>query len=191
LRVAWIEVKVGPGRLVTYNPTGYQFKVEFHVDTKPPLPYPVLNRIQRKRMYAQSLGTTFVYDFVDMFHFHAEIYLKGLDHDASGFRHPSGPCFHAAEMVLNSEVGLLPWLVVGRGKSTLKSAPKRHGGGSQGSLEEIERPIGCNDTGMVVWNCKVSTHEYPSGRNFILVANDVTHIGGSFSKDEDDIYDKV
>ena len=53
LRVAWIEVKVGPGRLVTYNPTGYQFKVEFHVDTKPPLPYPVLNRIQRKRMYAQ------------------------------------------------------------------------------------------------------------------------------------------
>lgn len=44
---------------------------------------------------------------------------------------------------------------------------------------------------MVVWNCKVSTHEYPSGRNFILVSNDVTHIGGSFSKDEDDIYDKV
>jgi len=113
LRVAWIEVKVGPGRLVTYNPTGYQFKVEFHVDAKPPLPYPVLNRIQRKRMYAQSLGTTFVYDFVDMFHFHAEIYLKGLDHDTSGFRHPSGPCFHAAEMVLNSEVGLCcgAWVV--------------------------------------------------------------------------------
>jgi hypothetical protein len=59
---------------------------------------------------AQSLGTTFVYDFVDMFHFHAEIYLKGLDalgaeKKGAGFRQPSGPCFHAAEMVLNSEVG--------------------------------------------------------------------------------------
>lgn len=28
LRVAWIEVKVGPGRLVAYNPNGYQFKVK-------------------------------------------------------------------------------------------------------------------------------------------------------------------
>lgn len=44
---------------------------------------------------------------------------------------------------------------------------------------------------MVVWRCKVQTHEYPMGRSFILVANDITHIGGSFSPEEDDVYEKV
>ena len=54
LRVAWFEVKLGAkGRLVAYNPTGFQFKVELIPDLKPPMPYAVLNRIQRKRMYAQ------------------------------------------------------------------------------------------------------------------------------------------
>eukprot|EP00959_Pyramimonas_sp_CCMP1952_P335115 7017124-Pyramimonas_sp.AAC.1 len=55
---------------------------------------------------------------------------------------------------------------------------------SQNELEEIERPAGSNDVGVVTWRCKVNTKEYPGGRTFILVANDITHIGGSFSLEE-------
>lgn len=89
--------------------------MEFHTDAKPPLPYPVLNRIQRKRMYAQSLGTTFVYDFVDMFYFQADYVLKGMVniYDSScSFSSQSnmagGVSFKAVELVLNSEVCIFP-----------------------------------------------------------------------------------
>jgi len=156
LKVAWIEVKVGPGRLVAYNPTGYNFKVEFHLDAKPRMAYPVLNRIQRKRMVAQNLNSTYCYDFIDIFGYYSRMAWA----DCANDQIVPTKAWHSIEMVLNSE----------------------------GMLEEIERPTGQNDVGVVCWRCTMLTPAYPEGRDFILVANDITHMSGSFSPDEDAVY---
>lgn len=163
LKVAWLELKVGNGRFVAYNPTGYHFKVEFHLDAKPKLMYPVLNRIQRKRMVAQRLNSTYAYDFLEIFrYFASQQWMQYLR--TGGTAQLNGgsdlEAWSAIELVLNSE----------------------------GKLEEIERPAGQNDTGMVCWRCTQRTAAYPEGRTFILVANDITHQSGSFSPEEDHVY---
>src|SRR5687768_12357605 len=38
-------------------------------------------------------------------------------------------------------------------------------------LVSVERPPGINDIGIVAWNMKLSTPEFPSGREIIVVAN--------------------
>ena len=45
-----------------------------------------------------------------------------------------------------------------------------------------------NDVGMVCWRATLATEEYPGGREVILVANDITHMSGSFSPREDAVY---
>jgi len=163
LKVAWLEVKVGNGRLVAYNPTGYHFKTEFHLDAKPKLPYPVLNRIQRKRMVAQRLNSTYCYDFIEFFRYLAMVewtgFVRSLGAKAVGAE-GERDAWASVELVLNSE----------------------------GELEPIDRPVGQNDTGMVCWRCTQRCGSYPEGRDFILVANDITHLSGSFSPDEDHVY---
>ncbi len=76
-----------PLRFLLYNPTGHMLKVESYVETTDPvtgverimsfsqdnqgslhgrpvtMPYPVMDRIQRKRVVAQAIETTYVYDF--------------------------------------------------------------------------------------------------------------------------------
>jgi len=53
------------------------------------------------------------------------------------------------------------------------------------------REPGQNDCGMVAWRCAASTKEYPEGREFVVVANDVTYQSGSFGVKEDAFYAKV
>ncbi|KAG2549530.1 hypothetical protein PVAP13_9KG357200 [Panicum virgatum] len=58
-------------------------------------------------------------------------------------------------------------------------------------LISVERPPGINDIGIVAWNMKLSTPEFPSGREIIVVANDVTFKAGSFGPREDAFFDAV
>lgn len=37
---------------------------------------------------------------------------------------------------------------------------------------------------MVAWKLKLSTPEYPDGRDIILIANDLTYLTGSFGPNE-------
>lgn len=60
-----------------------------------------------------------------------------------------------------------------------------------GSLVEQNREQGMNDAGMVAWHCRLCSPEYPRGREFVLVANDITFKSGSFSPTEDVIYEKA
>ena len=53
------------------------------------------------------------------------------------------------------------------------------------------REPGQNECGMVAWRCAASTKEYPEGREFVVVANDVTYQSGSFGVKEDAFYAKV
>ena len=55
-------------------------------------------------------------------------------------------------------------------------------------LEPVQRPIGQNSVGMVVWLCTFKTSQYPGGRCMVLIANDITHQAGSFGVKEDDLY---
>ncbi|XP_019100885.1 PREDICTED: acetyl-CoA carboxylase 1-like [Camelina sativa] len=58
--------------------------------------------------------------------------------------------------------------------------------GSSGiSLNQVERPPGLNDFGMVAWCLDMSTPEFPMGRKLLVIANDVTFKAGSFGPRED------
>ena len=53
------------------------------------------------------------------------------------------------------------------------------------NLVELKRLPGENDVGMVAWRLTLYTPEYPTGRDIILIANDLTHLIGSFGMTED------
>ena len=42
---------------------------------------------------------------------------------------------------------------------------------------------------MVAWVCSMKTPEYPSGREVVFIANDVTVQSGSFGVKEDDFFE--
>eukprot|EP00958_Prasinococcus_capsulatus_P006038 scaffold577_cov405-Prasinococcus_capsulatus_cf.AAC.15 len=58
----------------------------------------------------------------------------------------------------------------------------------EGQLEVTERKPGSNDVGCVVWRVWMRTQEYPSGREIILVGNDITFQGGSLGSAEDAVF---
>ena len=159
LKVAWVELRVGScGRVVAQNKTSFRYTVEYHEDVVPPKPYPVLTSLQRKRMMAQAVNTTYCYDFLELFSHAIKDELTQVD--PASLTHEA-PHFQATELVL---------------------AP---GGGH---LDAVTRGAGANDRGVVVWRCAFASPSCPDGRTFILVANDITHQSGSFSPAEDDTY---
>ena len=165
LKVAWIEVKLGAGagRVVAQNKTSYRYTVEYTRDPAPvPPPYPALTALQRKRMVAQQVNTTYCFDFLELFAHAAKDELSRVD--PAALTHEMPP-FSAQELVLS------------------KPAP-----GAAARLSPLTRPPGSNDTGVVVWRCTYASPAYPGGREFILVANDITHQSGSFSPAEDDVF---
>ncbi|KAJ5103088.1 Acetyl-CoA carboxylase [Penicillium argentinense] len=58
------------------------------------------------------------------------------------------------------------------------------------SLVEVSREPGTNTHGMVGWLVTARTPEYPRGRRFIIVANDITFQIGSFGPQEDKFFHK-
>ncbi|GMH57545.1 hypothetical protein TrST_g3967 [Triparma strigata] len=59
-----------------------------------------------------------------------------------------------------------------------------------GKLEIVEtnRAAGENDISMVAWLVTLKTPEYPGGRQFILISNDITLAAGSFGTREDVLF---
>eukprot|EP00241_Pyramimonas_parkeae_P000426 CAMPEP_0114243832 /NCGR_PEP_ID=MMETSP0058-20121206/11005_1 /TAXON_ID=36894 /ORGANISM="Pyramimonas parkeae, CCMP726" /LENGTH=2093 /DNA_ID=CAMNT_0001356709 /DNA_START=141 /DNA_END=6422 /DNA_ORIENTATION=+ len=166
MKVSTIEVKVAGGRILAYNPAGSRFKVERHTDDEisgeSEHPYPVLNRMQRKKMAAQRANSTYVYDFLEIF----EDLVTRNDPTHYGGMSGAGkdePAFRATELVVNAE----------------------------GALEEARRPAGNNDCGMVVFRCWMRTPECRSGREFVIIASDLSFQSGSFSPREDVVYFKA
>jgi len=58
------------------------------------------------------------------------------------------------------------------------------------SLAEVNRDPGFNTIGMVGWIVTAKTPEYPRGRRFIIIANDITFKIGSFGPQEDAFFHK-
>jgi hypothetical protein len=53
------------------------------------------------------------------------------------------------------------------------------------------REAGLNDVGMVAWLLTIFTPEYPSGRQLVVISNDITFQAGSFGTKEDILFFKV
>ena len=197
LKVAFIEFKIACGRIVAYNPTGYKFDIECQLRTAPkqsPLPYPLLDRIQRKRMIAQNLGSTYAYDLISIFqHCAKDIATR----EVVGTK--GGASAQPKSMTLLSRS--LSESMRGAVSASAADAGDGNDGGvdyfqavelvldpAAKDLRPIHREPGHNDVGMVVWRCTVQTPEFPAGRSFFLVASDITFQSGSFSPEEDDVY---
>lgn len=62
---------------------------------------------------------------------------------------------------------------------------------TESRLIEQKRVPGENNVGMIAWRLTLYTPEYPSGRDIIVIANDVTYLIGSFGPREDKVYNIV
>ncbi|GJN90222.1 hypothetical protein Rhopal_003221-T1 [Rhodotorula paludigena] len=114
-------------------------------------PYPTKEWLQPKRYKAHVVGTTYAYDFPDLFRQAVRKQWK-----VAGKTAPAEPLV-AKELVLD-EFGV---------------------------PQEVARPPGTNNIGMVGWIFTICTPEYPAGRRVVVIANDITHRIGSFGPEED------
>lgn len=120
-------------------------------------PYPAKESLQPKRYKAHVMGTTYVYDFPELFRQATLSEWK---------KHPKlkapKDIFTSLELITDDS----------------------------DELTAVEREPGSNKIGMVGFKVTAKTPEYPRGRHFIIVANDITHKIGSFGPEEDKYFNK-
>ncbi|KAF2431568.1 acetyl-CoA carboxylase [Tothia fuscella] len=128
-------------------------------------PYPTKGALQPKRYKAHIMGTQYVYDFPELFRQAIEnSWIKTVgQHSHLKERQPiKGECIEYNELVLDDNDNLV----------------------------EVNRDPGTNAIGMVGWLVTAKTPEYPRGRRFIIISNDITFKIGSFGPAEDKFFHK-
>ncbi|BFZ56498.1 acetyl-coenzyme-A carboxylase [Savitreella phatthalungensis] len=172
-----------PLRVIISNVSGFVVKIELYAEVKDtngkwifksigpngsmhlrPIttPYPTKEWLQPKRYKAHLMGTTYLYDFQELFRQAIRNeWTRAIAHGAAAG--VPEDIFVARELVLDD----------------------------QGVLQEVSREPGTNNIGMVAWLCVAKTPEYPKGRRMILVANDITYKIGSFGPQEDRYFHKA
>ncbi|KAL8941716.1 MAG: hypothetical protein Q9216_002089 [Gyalolechia sp. 2 TL-2023] len=179
-----------PLRVVVTNTSGYVIQVELYAEKKSDkggewifhsiggttrigamhlrpvsTPYPTKEWLQPKRYKAHLMGTQYVYDFPDLFRQALQnCWTKVVSkHSSLASKQPkTGECLEYTELVLDEH----------------------------DNLAEVGREPGTNTQGMVGWICTAKTPEYPKGRRFIIIANDITFKIGSFGPVEDKFFFK-
>jgi len=177
-----------PLRVVINNTSGFVVKVESYVEKKSKAgewvfesiggaqagsmhmrpvstPYPIKEWLQPKRNKAHLMGTQYVYDFPELFRQAVQnSWTKAVaKHPALGESRPEiGSCIDYKELVLDDA----------------------------DNLTEVAREPGTNNCGMVGWLITAKTPEYPRGRRFVIVANDITYQIGSFGPQEDAFFNQ-
>lgn len=182
IRISCIDPQSGqpfPLRAIINNVSGYVVKSELYMEIKNTkgdwifrsigapgsmhlrlisTPYPAKESLQPKRYKAHNMGTTYVYDFPELFR----------------------------------QATITQWKKHGDGKvpkdffASLELIQDENGG-----LTAVEREPGSNKIGMVGFKVTVKTPEYPRGRLFVIVANDITHKIGSFGPEEDEFFNRA
>ncbi|KAJ7115896.1 acetyl-CoA carboxylase [Mycena epipterygia] len=122
-------------------------------------PYPTKESLQPKRYQAHLIGTTYVYDFPDLFS-------KALNNVWAKSR-VTDPSLVMPKVFLSSKELVLD---------------------ENDQLVEVDRAPGNNTFGMVAWVFTLRTPEYPHGRKVVVVANDITYKIGSFGPTEDQFF---
>ncbi|KAK7068522.1 hypothetical protein SK128_027163 [Halocaridina rubra] len=125
-------------------------------------PYMTKDYLQLKRFQAQTNGTTYVYDFPEMFRQALERVWEEYLQERGGGEVPS-VLMRTVELVLDQE----------------------------DQLVEEKRLPGENNIGMVAWRMSLHSPEYPGGRDVICICNDITHQIGSFGPAEDTLFLKA
>jgi acetyl-CoA carboxylase / biotin carboxylase 1 len=125
-------------------------------------PFPTKESLQPKRYQAHLVGTTYVYDFPDLFQ--KSLYNIWID------RKQLDPSIVIPKALLEST----------------ELVSDEHG-----ELQEVDRLPGNNTIGMVAWVCTLRSPEYPDGRRVVVIANDITHKIGSFGPVEDEFFHKA
>ncbi len=179
-----------PLRCVITNTSGYVIQVEMYAEKKSDkvgewlfhsiggttrigamhlrpvsTPYPTKEWLQPKRYKAHIMGTQYVYDFPELFRqaFQNEWMKAAAKHPSLAGKQPRlDECMEYSELVLDEH----------------------------DDLAEVSREAGTNTHGMVGWIVTAKTPEYPKGRRFIIVANDITFKIGSFGPTEDKFFFK-
>lgn len=146
----------GPAILKSIGPQG-----SFHLQ-RVNFPYTTKNSLQPKRYQAHVVGTTYVYDFPDLFRQAVRRVWEKAAEYYPGVKEPSDMLV-ADELVLDENQ----------------------------ELHEVPRPPGMNNCGMVGWIFTVKTPEFPKGRRLVVIANDITYQIGSFGPAEDEFFFKV
>jgi acetyl-CoA carboxylase/biotin carboxylase 1 len=179
-----------PLRVIITNTSGYVINVELYAERKSEkagkwvfhsiggttkigslhlqpvsTPYPTKGALQPKRYKAHLMGTQYVYDFPELFRQAVENSWNAAAAKHSHLREkqpPKGECIEYYELVLDDN----------------------------DQLAEVNRDPGFNTIGMVGWIITAKTPEYPRGRRFIVIANDITFKIGSFGPQEDKFFQK-
>ncbi|EDV27057.1 uncharacterized protein TRIADDRAFT_22916, partial [Trichoplax adhaerens] len=126
------------------------------------VPYMTKDHLQSKRYQAQQYGTTYVYDFPELF---KQAVSYAWDEYAR----------------MNSDV-TKPDVLISCEELVLDD---------QGQLIVLQRLPGENQIGMIAWKIKLFAPECPEGREIILIANDITLNIGSFGLLEDEVFMKA
>ena len=121
--------------------------------------YPTKESLQPKRYQAHLIGTTYVYDFPDLFS-------KALNNVWVTARN-TDPSLVVPKRLLESKELVLD---------------------ENDQLTEVDRAPGNNTFGMVGWVFTMYTPEFPKGRKVVVVANDITYRIGSFGPVEDQFF---
>ena len=122
-------------------------------------PYPTKESLQPKRYQAHIIGTTYVYDFPDLF-------------------------TKALQNVWIEAQAANPGLVVPKKLVDARELVLDE----HDQLQEVERAPGNNNIGMIGWVFTLRTPEFPQGRPVVAVANDITFKIGSFGPEEDQFF---
>ncbi|KAL4066080.1 acetyl-CoA carboxylase [Scleroderma citrinum] len=121
--------------------------------------YPTKESLQPKRYQAHLVGTTYVYDFPELFSKALQnIWIKARSQDSS-LNLPK-KFLEAKELVLDEN----------------------------DELAEVDRAPGNNTFGMIAWVFTLRTPGFPGGRQVIVIANDITYKIGSFGPMEDQFF---
>jgi acetyl-CoA carboxylase/biotin carboxylase 1 len=193
VRIVCTDPKTGdfvPIRIIISNTSGFVAEVEMYEERKPAkgtgewvfesigsskkgamhlraisTPYDTKGALQPKRLNAHQLGTQYIYDFPELFR-------QAIDNSWQAYiskfpqleklRPKQGECMEASELVLDEHDEVI----------------------------EVNREPGTNSIGMVAWLATAKTPEYPKGRRFIIIANDITFKIGSFGPKEDEFFHK-
>ncbi|KAI9318493.1 acetyl-CoA carboxylase [Dichotomocladium elegans] len=125
-------------------------------------PYPTKEWLQPRRYKAHLMGTTYVYDFPELFQqvIHNQ-WAEAIKKDPS-LKEPVS-VIEGKELVLDDHE----------------------------MIQEVDRAPGTNTVGMVAWLLTLRTPEYPSGRRVVVIANDITFKIGSFGVAEDLVFYKA
>lgn len=137
-------------------------------------PYPQRLAFEQKRAQAMAASDTlYVYDWPALFEFAVRQQLRSVGSTAVAEQDSVCSC---RELVLCDPTGqpLVKWEM-----------------GDEVEMRPMDRAAGLNDTGMVAWLVDLRTAECPSGRQIVIICNDITFQNGSFGTREDVVFQKA